>query len=241
MTEPSNPPKESLSPQPPVSTKRSWLRRILLIVAGIFIVAFIGIQLIPVNRSDPPVTTQIQWDSPQTEALTRRACMDCHSNETTWPIYSYVAPASWLIYYDVQRGRSEWNISTVGSSSEGNFNNPFNQSNDLAYRLGQFLAGNNRRGRPGGQFNGEFPRNFSREQPAGGELPRSSTGQQPPNGGFPSGGFGDRMAERVTEAIQSGQMPPATYTTLHPSAKLTDQERQQLIQGLTATLGSTSP
>ncbi len=43
---------------------------------------FLGIQFIPVNQTNPPVTTQLKWDSPQVQALARRACMDCHSNET---------------------------------------------------------------------------------------------------------------------------------------------------------------
>jgi hypothetical protein len=65
--------------------RASILGRILLIIVGLLLVAFIGIQLIPVQRTNPPVTTQLKWDSPQTEALSRRACMDCHSNETVWP------------------------------------------------------------------------------------------------------------------------------------------------------------
>jgi hypothetical protein len=36
-------------------------------------------------------------------------------------------------------------------------------------------------------------------------------------------------------------MPPASYTLIHPDAKLTDAERQQLIQGLAATLGQPAP
>jgi len=32
-------------------------------------------------------------------------------------------------------------------------------------------------------------------------------------------------------------MPPAIYVWLHPEAKLTDTERQELVQGLAATFG----
>ena len=44
------------------------------------------------------------------EILTRK-CADCHSNQTHWPIYSSMAPASWLIERDVVRGRSALNLS----------------------------------------------------------------------------------------------------------------------------------
>ncbi len=43
--------------------------------------------------------------------LLERACMDCHSNQTVWPWYSYVAPMSWLVEKDVQRGRERVNFS----------------------------------------------------------------------------------------------------------------------------------
>jgi hypothetical protein len=41
----------------------------------------------------------------------KQACADCHSNQTVWPWYSYVAPVSWLVEKDVRRGRDELNLS----------------------------------------------------------------------------------------------------------------------------------
>ena len=102
---------------------------------------------------------------------------------------------------------------------------PVSQSDDLAYRLGQMLARGGRPREPGRLPEGQF-------QPPSG-------GQQPPRGQFPSGGRG--LAGRFREQIESGQMPPATYTMIHPDAKLADAERQQLIQGLAATLGQPVP
>ena len=37
--------------------------------------------------------------------------MDCHSNRTVWPWYSYVAPMSWLVERDVREGRDHMNLS----------------------------------------------------------------------------------------------------------------------------------
>lgn len=88
------------------------LSRILL---SAFVVAVL-IQLIPFGRqhTNPAVIREPAWDSPQTRELVRRACYDCHSNETIWPWYSNVAPVSWLVQRDVNGGRrhlnfSEWN------------------------------------------------------------------------------------------------------------------------------------
>jgi hypothetical protein len=39
-------------------------------------------------------------------------CGDCHSNNTRWPLYSRVAPASWFIEHDVAQGREHLNFSS---------------------------------------------------------------------------------------------------------------------------------
>jgi hypothetical protein len=43
--------------------------------------------------------------------LARQACFDCHSNETEWPAYASIAPASWLVRHDVDEGRAVLNFS----------------------------------------------------------------------------------------------------------------------------------
>ncbi len=48
---------------------------------------------------------------PEIAAVLKRSCMDCHSNRTVWPWYSYVAPMSWMVERDVRRGRDEMNLS----------------------------------------------------------------------------------------------------------------------------------
>jgi hypothetical protein len=47
----------------------------------------------------------------EVRALVKRSCADCHSNETVWPWYSYVAPVSWLVERDVRHGRDHINFS----------------------------------------------------------------------------------------------------------------------------------
>ncbi len=85
---------------------------ILLILIGLVVLGLL-IQLIPLpaRGNNPPVVSEPPWDSPQTRALAKRACFDCHSNETVWPWYSYIAPVSWLVYNDTMGGRSELNFS----------------------------------------------------------------------------------------------------------------------------------
>jgi hypothetical protein len=84
-----------------------FVRRVLL---GVVLV-LAAIQFVPVNRSNPPGETEIPAPE-NVRAVLRRACYDCHSNETFWPWYSRVAPVSWLVARDVREGRKELNFST---------------------------------------------------------------------------------------------------------------------------------
>lgn len=145
------------------------VKRIVLIVVGLLVVAFVVLQLVPVQRDNPPVVSEPNWDTPETRALADRACFDCHSNETEWPVYAYVAPFSWTVARDVQAGRRVINFS------------------DWEHVRGE------------GRSPGE-----------------------------------------MAEAISGGYMPPANYVQWNPEAELTSDERQQLIDGLRATIRGTS-
>jgi mono/diheme cytochrome c family protein len=143
----------------------SYLRIALLVV----VVGFLVIQLVPYghDHSNPPVTRQAQFDSPQTEQLFDDACGACHSNLTSWPIESNVAPFSWLIQRDVEEGRGILNVSEW-------------------------------------------------DQPQG-------------------------EAGEVGEVIGEGEMPPLQYKLLHSGARLSDAEKQALIDGMARTYQQDPP
>ncbi len=138
-------------------------------IIAIPIVLCVAIQLVPVwlLQRNPPVAAEPPWDSPQTRALAKQACFDCHSNETVWPAYSRVAPVSWLVTLDTIRGRRHLNFSEWGAGGRG------------------------------------------------------------------ERGEGTR---EISEVINDGSMPPASYIMMHPSANLSDAQKSQLVQGLQASL-----
>ncbi len=145
---------------------RSKLKSIALGAVAALAAGFLLIQLVPYGRdhTNPPVTSEPAWDSPRTRELAKRACFDCHSHETTWPVYASVAPFSWLVQDHVEEGRLLLNFSTWATA-------PGEESHEAA------------------------------------------------------------------EVLTEGEMPPAYYTLLHPSARLTEEETRALAAGLEATIG----
>ncbi len=88
-------------------------RRILRRLTILLLVALVGSQFVPVDRSNPPVDPSLQLTAPQDLlAVLKRSCWDCHSHETVWPWYSYVAPVSWFVADHVHEGREKMNFST---------------------------------------------------------------------------------------------------------------------------------
>jgi hypothetical protein len=86
-------------------------RKRLKSAAMVLVAAGLLAQLVRIDKANPPVESDVST-SPEVKALLRRACYDCHSNETVWPWYSEIAPISWLLAYDVEEGREHLNFST---------------------------------------------------------------------------------------------------------------------------------
>ena len=86
------------------------MKKVLSVVFGLVVVGAIGLQVVPVERSNPPVTMEISAPDHVMQIL-RKSCYDCHSNETVWPWYAYVAPVSWQVAEDVNHGRRNVNFS----------------------------------------------------------------------------------------------------------------------------------
>lgn len=89
-----------------------WLKAALA-ATGVTLAA---IQIVRPPRTNPPEQSgrSIHAASsmePAVGSLLQRSCGDCHSNSTVWPWYSQVAPVSWLVSADVNRGRRALNLS----------------------------------------------------------------------------------------------------------------------------------
>ncbi len=84
--------------------------KVVLKILGLVAVVLILLQMVPVERTNPPVESRFSAPAEVQEVL-KRACYDCHSHETRWPWYSRIAPFSWIIVGHVKEGRKELNFS----------------------------------------------------------------------------------------------------------------------------------
>jgi hypothetical protein len=91
-----------------ISRRLAWLAGLALMTA------LVAAQLVPLTRVNPPSIDTLPVPA-RIQVTLRRACYDCHSNQTRWPWYSRVAPLSWLIVHDVNAGRRQVNFSDWGS------------------------------------------------------------------------------------------------------------------------------
>ncbi|HZN55200.1 MAG TPA: heme-binding domain-containing protein [Candidatus Polarisedimenticolaceae bacterium] len=89
-----------------MTSKRRLWKRIGLGLLALLVL----IQLWPVTRTNPPVVGELAAP-PEVAKILRRSCYDCHSNETRWTWYAYVAPVSWIVAHDVEEARHELNLS----------------------------------------------------------------------------------------------------------------------------------
>jgi len=101
---------------PPAKTrarrKRSGLKIAVWTIVGL-IAVFVLIQFVPYgrNHTNAPATNPFQWSSPTAEAVARKSCYDCHSNETKWWWAVKIAPFSWLAQHDIAGAQARFNFS----------------------------------------------------------------------------------------------------------------------------------
>ena len=135
-------------------------------MGGFALFAFVALQLANPPHLNPPVLPGHDLMAggappPAVAAVLKNSCYDCHSFETKWPWYSYVAPVSWLVVDDVRAARASLNFS-------------------------------------------DWPHDDARRA--------------------------RKRCRHIADEVQNGEMPPSNYGWMHREARLTAQQRQDLIQ-----------
>jgi len=80
------------------------------IILGMVMVIFTLLQLSATSFENPAVTAEIQVPA-EIKQILKRACYDCHSNETQLKWFDKLVPASYLVAHDIEEGRSRFNFS----------------------------------------------------------------------------------------------------------------------------------
>ncbi len=85
-----------------------------------FLIVIALIQFIPVDRTNKPIDKKVNFvhafNTPENvQTVLKKACYDCHSNETVYPDYAFVAPISWSIKHHINEGREHLNFSEWGN------------------------------------------------------------------------------------------------------------------------------
>lgn len=143
---------------------------ILVSVALLFIIIqFIPNELPPISNDHSGDIIKSELVSQDVAALLKSSCYSCHSNETNYPWYSYVAPVSWLVAHDVRTGRDELNFSLWFDYDQRRM---IRKLDDIATEVGE------------------------------------------------------------------GHMPMPIYTLMHPSAKLSDEQRELIVAWTEKTMDS---
>ena len=98
-----------------MSEGNTVIKRILIALGTVAIAAVGGSLIHPfgataASDANQTIFREAQID-PEALAVVKRACQNCHSENTDWPWYSHVAPVSWLLARDVQQARSHMNLS----------------------------------------------------------------------------------------------------------------------------------
>lgn len=88
------------------------MKKTLKIIAVCLVSAFILIQFFRPDFTNPPVNEAEKLQAPENvQAILKRSCNDCHSNETVYPWYSKIQPSAWFLADHISEGRRELNFS----------------------------------------------------------------------------------------------------------------------------------
>lgn len=98
------------------------MKRKVLIGLGVVIILFIVIQFIPgeYNQSKQTSANNIAqvYSMPQdVQAIFKKDCYDCHSNNTNYPFYAHLQPMRLMLDRHVRNGKDELNFDEFGTYS----------------------------------------------------------------------------------------------------------------------------
>jgi len=111
---------------------KKTFRKILVVL----LIVLLCIQFIRIDKTNPASIAEndflkITAADPELTAIIKTSCYDCHSNESTYPWYTNIAPVSWWIKHHINEGREELNFSEWGTYKEKRKNHKMEECVEL--------------------------------------------------------------------------------------------------------------
>jgi len=85
-----------------------------------FVIFIILIQLIQTDKNNQKMdfSLEVKTDD-MVKKILKKSCYDCHSQQTKYPFYSYIAPFSWVISSNIKNGRKALDFSKWKNIDKG--------------------------------------------------------------------------------------------------------------------------
>jgi uncharacterized membrane protein len=89
--------------------------KLIKIIASLLLVVLIAIQFIHPEKNQGTVIPEKQLASryplpDSVHAILKKACMDCHSNNSSYPWYASIQPVAWWLDEHIQDGKKHLNF-----------------------------------------------------------------------------------------------------------------------------------
>lgn len=86
------------------------------------LVVLVAIQFFQIDKTNPVADEKLDFlvinnTSPEIALQIKASCYDCHSNQSTYPAYTYVQPIGWFVKNHIEDGKKHLNFSEFGNYS----------------------------------------------------------------------------------------------------------------------------
>lgn len=105
-------------------------------IALISAIILLAIQSFRIDKTTHPIDATkdfiaINKPSAEVSNTLKVACYDCHSNQSTYPWYTNIAPVSWWIKHHINEGSEHLNFSEWGTYTEKRKNHKLDECVEL--------------------------------------------------------------------------------------------------------------
>jgi Haem-binding domain len=97
------------------------MKKIFKTIAWVLLIAFVAIQFFHPKKNiaqgdQPNAFAKLHPVADDVKAILKKACDDCHTNNTVYPWYSKVQPVDWWMDNHIVEGKRKFNLDELGKA-----------------------------------------------------------------------------------------------------------------------------